>query len=361
MGLAQLIVSNFRNLASVSLQPLLRGFNIVYGNNGSGKTSLLESIYYLSLGRSFRNTTIERVIRHSEQAFSLFAHVTLNHGHAIPVGLERRIAKPLVLRVNGQDVSSISELAALLPVQLMDSHCHDLLDGGPSFRRKYLDWGLFYSNKQFLRAWQEFDRALKQRNASLRINQSKKERDAWLEPLIANALLLDQMRGAYVEQLMPLLESMIAELLPIASLSVAYQSGWDRSRAYADVLQQAENKDIQLGYTQYGPHKADLKIQINGVPAKDILSRGQQKLFVCAMIVTRGFLLQSVLNKRSIYLLDDLPSELDSASRTRLLGLLSRQDSQIFVTGIEFADAEASLTGSAVKMFHVEHGSFKEV
>lgn len=361
MTLHFLDIAGFRNLVAVKLQPISHGFNFIYGDNGSGKTSLLEAIYYLSLGRSFRSHIVERVIHHSEDKLGIFAHVALNAGQQVPIGLERHAGGDLKLRMNGKDVYSIAELANLLPVQLIDTHCHHLLDAGPAFRRKYLDWGIFYLNKSFLQRWRLYDRALKQRNAALRGQLSKKELDSWSHELIDYAQQLDTMRREYVGRLIPVLEQTIAELLSIADIQMTYYPGWDRNYGYAEILQQSIDRDCQLGYTQYGPHKADLKVMIKRVPAKDILSRGQQKLFVCAMIMARGAILQSSSNIRPIYLVDDLPSELDVINRTNLLALLSRQEAQVFITAVERNSCDNFITNSSVKMFHVEHGIVRDV
>lgn len=360
MALTHLEITHFRNLLSAELQPDPQGFNFVYGNNGSGKTSLLEAIYYLSLGRSFRSTITERIIHKSEEKLSIFAHVDSPSDQHTPVGLERNVEGDLKLRVNGKDAYSITDMANLLPVQLIDSHCHNLLDAGPVFRRKYLDWGIFYLNKSFLVKWRQFDRALKQRNAALRGQIARKELALWTHELIEAALQLDNMRRDYVGQLIPLLEQTISDLLTISDLRIHYQPGWDQTQEYAAILEQSMDRDFQLGYTQNGPHRADFKVTINRVPAKDILSRGQQKLFVCAMIVARGALLQNSEKSRPIYLVDDLPSELDVVNRSNLLTLLSKQKAQIFVTAVERDSCSGFLTSQSVKMFHVEHGNVKD-
>ncbi len=361
MALNLLAISAFRNLQSVKLNPIAEGFNFIYGKNGSGKTSLLEAIYYLSLGRSFRSVHADRVICHAADKLSLFGHISASSAQYIPLGLERYADGKAKFRVNGEEISSIAELASLLPVQLMDSHCYQLLDSGPVFRRKYLDFGLFYQTNDFLRTWRHYDRALKQRNAALRCRAPKRELDIWTHELVDRALSLDRLRRAYVDELVPLLVKMATELLPLFDLKITYQQGWERGCDYSEILLKTVDKDYQLGYTQCGPHKADLNIIINNIPAKDILSRGQQKLFVCAMILARGVLLQSHANKAPIYLVDDLPSELDITSHSRLVGLLSKQKAQVFVTAIEELAKEHFVTNAPMKMFHVEHGQVSEI
>jgi len=361
MPLTRLDIANFRNLTSIKLEPAFAGFNLLYGYNGSGKTSLLEAIYYLSLGRSFRSSLISRIIHHTADKFLIFAQTIINGDQAVSIGIERQLHGDVKIRIAGKDVYSTAELADLTPVQLINSHCYNLLDAGPVFRRKYLDWGVFYLNNNFLQVWRDLVQILKQRNAALRSQRPKKELDVWTQELITKATLLDQYRREYVLQLFPLLIKTVAELLPLSDLSISYQPGWNESTSYQDVLAASLDKDMQLGYTQFGPHRADLKITINKIIAKDILSRGQQKLFVCAMMLAQGALLYSCANKKPIYLIDDLPAELDIVSRTNLIALLSKQETQVFVTAVERESLGECLSMLPLKMFHVEHGNVTEV
>ncbi|MBV8802554.1 MAG: DNA replication and repair protein RecF, partial [Gammaproteobacteria bacterium] len=202
---------------------------------------------------------------------------------------------------------------------------------------------------------------LKQRNAALRNQVSFKEIDIWTQELILYGEQLERLRCDYLQLLIPLLENTIVELLGLSELKINYYRGWDHAKNYQDFLSQAFNRDMELGYTQFGPHKADLKLTIKGVPGKDILSRGQQKLFVCGMILARGMLLKKCVNKNPIYLVDDLPSELDKTSRISLMTLLSKQNAQIFVTAIECINENIFLVNNSLKMFHVEQGNVKEV
>jgi DNA replication and repair protein RecF len=302
-----------------------------------------------------------RIVRHSAEKFQLFAQKLSSGDQTIPIGLERHAQGDIKIRIAGQDAQSAADLANLTPVQLVNSSCFNLLDGGPLFRRKYLDWGIFYLNSDFLRVWRDVAQILKQRNAALRSRRPKQELSAWTEELVAKAAVLDQMRQAYVDLLIPLLRETVADLVTIPELELDYQPGWDQTLAYADVLHAALDKDIHLGHTQYGPHRADFKIKTRRIQAKDILSRGQQKLFVCAMILAQGALLNRHANKQPIYLIDDLPAELDTTSRANLIGLLSRQNTQIFVTAVERDGLGEALLRLPRKMFHVEHGEITEV
>lgn len=364
MPIISLRIADFRNITSAELAPCLQGLNIICGDNGSGKTSLLEAIHYLGLGRSFRSSTAARLIKYETVKFSLFSQIVNDSQRYIPVGVERDTRGSSRLRMAEQDVSSVMELASLIPIRLINSQSHQLFESGPAFRRKYLDWGLFYQFESFLPCWRHFERALKQRNAVLRDRRPTKELDIWSNELIKHALELDKLRREYVALLTPFLREMQTALLPTLDLQINYEPGWSENMDYATNLANTYNDDLRIGHTQLGPHRADFDIQINGVSAKHFLSRGQQKLLICAMILAQGMLLNKHANKGLIYLVDDLPSELDLQGKQKLISLLSRQQTQIFITAIEssmICDLVSDKTDMPMKVFHVEHGSVVEM
>lgn len=376
MALVALEIKHFRNLAAIELEPAKTGFNLIHGQNGSGKTSLLEAIYFLGIGRSFRSSLLERIINHEAESFSIFARIMGENEQFVPIGIERNKDKTSKIRLDGKDQSSIAELTRLMPIRLINAQNYSLLDGGPVFRRKYLDWGIFYLRADFLALWQKLERALKQRNAALRNRLSKNEVSIWTRELIEAAQPFHQARKEYVQQLAPLLLDLLPKLLKMdIEIGLEYLQGWSWQADYEAILEQAYFRDLGLGYTQFGPHKADLKVLINQVPAKDFLSRGQQKLFVCAMILAQGILLQKLVNKQPIYLIDDLPSELDSTSLERIIALLAQQQTQVFMTAIDpneitnvvnkaitteqFSEMGQVGVKIPITMFHVEQGKVK--
>jgi len=337
---------------------MLSGLNFIHGLNGSGKTSLLEAIYYLGRGRSFRSAIANHVISQSAEKFSIFAQIQAESQQTVPVGIERERDGSTRIRISGQDSGSSAELLGLIPSLLINSSCFNLLDAGPVFRRKYLDWGAFYLTPGFLPTWKMYERILKQRNAALRERRSKKELDIWSVELIKSATMLDALRRHFMAQLLPFLQSVLSTLIALPGLKLAYYPGWDEKLTYQDAMALSGDKDMYAGYTQQGPHRADFRMAIDQIPVKDILSRGQQKLFICAMIIAQGAMLNECVNRRPVYLIDDLPSELDINSRAHLMALLERQKAQVFITAVE----REALAGSSaqMKMFHVEHGRVTE-
>lgn len=366
MALGQLSIKNFRNLAQVELKLLTQGFNFFYGKNGSGKTSFLEVIYYLGHRRSFRSLNADHLIRYSSNCFNLFGKIFDSSGQIFPLGVERIEKGECRVRILGQDIATISELAAFLPMRLMNVHSHYLLEGSPVFRRKYLDWGIFYQNKEFYPIWFRFKRLLRQRNSALKKKVALSELISWTEQLAEAAKLFHDLRISYWHQLLPLLHDILSRhfsgFFDVSDLDITYQPGWDVTVSYEEMLETVLYQDLERGTTQYGPHRADLRLRFKKIPAKEALSTGQQKLLVCGMILAQGALLGKQVNKKPIYLIDDLPSELDIDSRQRFISILAEQQTQIFVTAVE----EDALSGifaqinSPVKMFHVKQGAIIE-
>lgn len=359
MPINVLRIKQFRNLNEIEFSPVVRGLNLITGNNGSGKTSLLEAIHYLGHGRSFRTANANRLINHLSDKFSIYSQL-LSEDRDVSVGAERSKAGEKVQRLAEQN-ASISDLASLLPLRIINSQSHQLFEAGPLNRRKYLDWGIFYQYPNFLECWRNFERVLKQRNALLRAKRPKNEINFWSEELAKHALEFDEFRRAYIRALTPHLCQLTSQLLDLSDLEINYLPGWDESMDYPSILAENMLEDYQFGYTQAGPHRADLDIRINGLSIKHFLSRGQQKLLICAMIIAQGSLYSQHINKDLIYLIDDLPAELDRQSKTKLISAFAQQNMQVFITAIEkdMIDVNSDL-GVAKKVFHVEHGNLRE-
>lgn len=364
MTIKVLRISNFRNLASVEIVPALSGLNIICGNNGDGKTSLLEAIYFLGLGRSFRTSTASRLLRQGQEIFSLFSQLVTDNSRDLSLGVLREANGTMRMRVNESDSMSMAELATLLPIRLINSQSHLLFESGPSYRRKYLDWGLFYQDSSFLQTWRNYERVFKQRNVVLRDRRPKSELTPWTDELIKYGLELDKLRRHYVAALTPIVIEIVGQLLDLPALTLVYHSGWDDRLEFSEALAKNYHDEMRLGHTQCGPQRADLEIMVGDIPVKHFLSRGQQKLLICAIIIAQGKLLAGLANHGLIYLIDDLPAELDLLSRQKLLSLLSKQQTQIFITAIE-RDTICDLLGDShnvpVKVFHVEHGNIVEM
>ena len=358
MHLTQLDIRQVRNLHDVKIKPEKR-CNYIYGDNASGKTSVLEAIYLLSIARSFRTTHIKHVISHNEAALQVFARIEKDeYGESTAIGLERSAQKTRI-RINGADVKQVSELSSILPVQIINPDVHKLLEQGPKYRRQFIDWGVFHVEHPFLLAWQQYYRVLKQRNAALRKKQPKNVITLWDEQLIRFAKSITLSRETYLLGFLPIFNQYVKKLMGL-SVDIIYQRGWNSAFSFTETLENSYEKDFFKGFTSFGPHRADLQIVHNGTLVQNCFSRGQQKLLVCAMRLAQITHLKRETDQQSILLVDDLAAELDVKHRQNLIELLVDTEAQLFVTATE-ENSFVFPSEIDFKMFHVEHGNVKEV
>lgn len=354
MSLTRLHIDTFRNISSAQLNPG-DGLNLIYGENGSGKTSILEAIYFLGMGRSFRSHLSQRVIQHNDDKLTLFANLSLGDRES-KIGLRRFRSGETEVKINGDNIKRLSTLAETLPIQVITPESFSLLFEGPKSRRQFIDWGAFHSDKSFHLAWANVKRILKQRNQLLKNQVSYSQIHFWDKELVRYSEQVTDIRKQYVDSLNEQLKGIIGEFLPQVEVKVSFTRGWDSKTDFGQLLETQYLRDVAAGNTGSGPHKADLRLRVGILPVQDALSRGQLKLLVCALRIAQGKLLKQQTDKNSIYLVDDLPSELDAKHRQLLLQQLMDTGAQVFVTAIDPAAIVDSLATPPSKMFHVELG-----
>jgi DNA replication and repair protein RecF len=354
--LSHITIHNLRNLAAVDISPGPK-INLLYGPNGSGKSSFLEAIHLLGLGRSFRTHLNSRVIEHNQPQFQLHAKVSQANGET-PIGLAKQRSGQTTMKISGNPVTSIVSLAELLPLQLLFPDGHTLIKEGPKVRRQFIDWGVFHVEHQFYSHWQRAERAIKQRNAVLktRLNTSAANLAIWDQEICAMAALLDESRSNYIKQLTPTFNALLTSLLPEAPVTLDYYRGWSNEFTLSEVLIRNRPRDFELGYTQLGPHRAEIILNTNGLPVKDTLSQGQHKTLIYALRLAQGCLLHQQTAKSPVYLIDDLPAELDEAKLTMVGHLLNTLEAQVYITGTHKNLFSSLIEIPDTKMFHVKHG-----
>lgn len=358
MLLTRLQVRNVRNLKQVSLDSL-RPINVLFGVNGSGKTSLLEALYLLLAGRPFRGAQLRPVLSEGTDECTVFAELSMDSiRHSL--GMQRTKADKPTIKLNGERLQTLSELVRIVPIQVLNAEAFSLLTGGPGERREFMDWGLFHVEQNFHPAWQQARRALQQRNALIRHGKiDRPQLLLWSQEYARYGVLLDQLRHDYVAALAPLFRQVLSELNPtlVERVALVYARGWPRDQELEQLLVDGIDRDLQQGFTRLGPHRADLRVQVGGAAAADILSRGQLKLTVASLRIAQARLLRERSGKHCLFLVDDLPAELDSLHRRQLCQSLEQIGAQIFVTCIEPGDiADCWQHGDNMAMFHVEHG-----
>ncbi len=352
------MLQGMRNLASLSFSPSPQ-INLIYGANGSGKTSLLESIHFLAYCKSFRTHKSKFLVQHGQDSLTAFCKLPGQQ-----LGIERSLKGERRIKLNGQWLNNAAQLASLLPVQLLDPTMFKLLEGSPQFRREYLDWGVFHVEHDFISIWRQFKIAHKTRNALLKqgskssVAISETERQIWHESLAKLANQITVMRKTYLTELKPIFDDYMSRLNSSVEVSMAFYQGWGKDKDYLQLLNEGWFSDLKQGFTQQGPQRADLRLKVNGMPAVEVLSRGQQKMVVCALKLAQAKLYQQATKKPCIFLVDDLAAELDINHRKALCSLLEELECQVFVTAVEAAQiADCWSPLSNVKKFHVEHGN----
>ncbi|MEX1033986.1 MAG: DNA replication/repair protein RecF [Cellvibrionaceae bacterium] len=357
MPLSRLIVSNLRNLKQVELTPHPR-LNLIYGENGSGKTSLLEAVNVLGLGRSFRSHRPKPIINYDADRMTLYGEVS--GGRIARIGVEKTRQGDSTIRVDGRNVLSAAELAEHLPVLSLNAGSFELINGPPKLRRQLLDWLAFHVEPNFLKTWRDLQYCLKQRNSLLRRGRiSDFELRPWDKQLVALAAEIDAIRRASFGPFLHAVEALDGLLSDVGDIVLDYRRGWKSGEDYQDLLENSFEQDILRGYTQTGPHRADIRISLNGENAADVLSRGQQKVVVSALVVALGVVFNRMTEKQVIFLVDDLPAELDAAHSRQLGQWLASLNAQVFVTGVEKASLTAMWSEQQLGQaagFHVEHG-----
>ncbi|MCW8093436.1 DNA replication/repair protein RecF [Alteromonas sp. ASW11-130] len=361
MKLAQVQISNFRNISSACLN-LSPSLSVIRGQNGSGKSSLLEAIYYLGYGRSFRTNKHESVIKEEQSSFSVFAKCDIDNSSPIKVGIQRTRTNEVTCNVNGEHSKKLSDLVSLVPVQLFTPQSTDLLVGSPSDRRRFIDWGVFHVEQSFQAQSRTYQLLLKQRNAIIKKGDdlTRPEHSFWTEKLKESAEFISLKRQQYIQALIPYFKSIMEQFLPEFCVEIAYYRGWDKHHSFEEALQRKRDYDYRVGYTSVGPHKADLKIKVNSVSAQEMLSRGQLRMTVAALQLAQTKLFNAQSQRQSIFLLDDIGAELDSIRREKFLTSLLETNTQVVVTAIVGEMIDFVKNYNDKRMFHVEHGIVKE-
>jgi DNA replication and repair protein RecF len=356
MILAELRIEDLRCIETAELG-FGPGINLIYGANGAGKTSILEAAFLLGRGRSFRTRSNERLIRHGQ---ALCRTVGRTAGE-LPqtLGIETRRATDSELgtaaRLNGASVRSYAELATAFPVQVLDPDSHKLIEDSATRRRRWLDWVVFHVEPPFASAWARYQRALLQRNAALK--RGLDSLDTWDHELAKEGEVLSASRQRTLAALQPYWAALTEELLGV-EVSLGYVAGWDQSAPLIDALAASLSRDRDRGVTHVGPHRADVSLRIRGKAAREILSRGQQKLAAVALSLSQLEFLKAEHDLRPTLLLDDPSAELDQERLGRFIARVQALDTQILVTALE---RDYRLFGQPEHVFHVEQGRVNRV
>ncbi len=358
MSLTRLEIVGIRNIHQATLE-LNPAINLIYGRNGSGKTSILESVYLLGAGRSYRNLSVEPLISRHQDECLVRGHITTGTTQHT-IGVLRRRGGGREIRVDGKDVRRATDLASRLPTLVVGPEAINLLLGPPAVRRRFLNWGLFHVEPSFTGIWEDANRCLRQRNELLRRNASADELDTWTRELVRHSEQLDEIRADYARNYEKVFLEHCEQLTDLADISCRYYRGWSHATALQEIYEKDEETDRKRGYTQRGFQRADVRISVAGEEVIGACSRGELKIISWTMMISQGAMLGGAAASNLVYLVDDLGSELDRQHRERICAYLMSTGRQVLATGIEQDRLVEFWKEKDIKLFHVEHGSVKE-
>ncbi|HET9835897.1 MAG TPA: DNA replication/repair protein RecF [Rhodanobacteraceae bacterium] len=355
MRIELLRAHHLRCFEAVEVTPGPR-LNWLVGPNGAGKTSLLEAVYLLSHGHSFRAGARDALIQRERSGFDLFAELgRKDAGHRIGLG---RTGGEWQVQIDGESRATLSPLLELCAVVCFEPGSHALITGAAEQRRRFLDWGVFHVEHHSLDLWRDYRRALRQRNALLKQEGNADRFLFWEAELGRLGEGIDQGRRAYFETLRRHVAGLASAFLPeMGELRMSFRSGWNREQSLESQLAEHRAKDIARGHTRLGPHHADWRLEFEQAPGRDFLSRGQTKLAALACVLAQAGAFAEQWGEWPLLCLDDLTSELDETHQGLVLGWVAERPAQVWLTATQLPRVGTK----QAERFHVEHGNLRRI
>jgi DNA replication and repair protein RecF len=341
----ELNLKHFRCFENIKIS-FTPGINLVYGSNGSGKTSILEATYLAGRGRSFRTNYLSDLIHRDHKDSIVFLQGSQNQ---LDFRIGCQISSSLLIKLNNEILRKRTLLLDYFPLQIITPISHQLVDSGPSNRRKFIDWGLFHVEQSYRSNWSQFHRVLKQRNKVLKTKGN--DLKSWDEQFIFVANLLHEHRKQYFEQLSEYFVRIQEELIGEKFADITYFPGWNINAGLKIDLDKNRSNDFLAGFTHVGCHKSDIKFSF--VRSKrNVLSRGQQKLLVFSLQLSQCLHLKDKTGLTPVLLVDDISSELDKNYLNRLVSVIGDLELQSIISSIEPDNINSERISNT---FHVEH------
>lgn len=351
--LRRLVIRDFRNLAHVALEVPAAGAALV-GDNGHGKSNLLEAVYYLHLFRSSRGARDPELVRFGAPGFHVSGLAEGSRVDAVSAGFERDSGRRRVL-LDGVACTRLTDALGAVPSVSVAPADVALVAGPPADRRHFLDLLLASSSRRYLAALRDYRTALSQRNAALRARAGRAQAMVWEVPLAMHGAVLRVERAAFVAWAAPRFRGIGEALAERGALHVRYRSavalpgeaGEDAARdALAAALAEGRERDLDRAMTHTGPHRDDLDLRLGGVSLRRFGSAGQQRSAAIALRLLECGWHHEHGGREPLLLLDDPVAELDRARAARVLALLTaRPGGQVLLAVPREDDVPAPLAG----------------
>ncbi|MBK9290374.1 MAG: DNA replication/repair protein RecF [Bacteroidetes bacterium] len=361
MHLSKLHLLDFKNCAGATLDFSER-INCFIGNNGAGKTNLLDSIHYLSYCKSYFNLQDQQNIRNGGELFSIDG-IYVNSSDQFRVQCVQRRNQKKSFRIDKKELDRLADHIGRIPLVMVSPYDRDLINDGSELRRKFLDSMIAQYDPVYLDALIRYNKALMQRNTLFR-NASPQGPDPslvalWDEQLLPSGRLIYERRSAFIGEYVPVFARYYASLSGSAEVAeLAYESTL-ADQPFDEILRESFARDVQLGYTSRGIHRDDLSFYLNGMPLKKFGSQGQQKSYAIALKLAQFEHTASKKQMKPILLLDDIFDKLDDRRVQYLIELVSGDlFGQVFITDTQ-AERIMQLfahTDIPHKIFYVSQG-----
>ena len=358
MPLQSLQTHHFRNLSDVNLE-LDPGLQLVFGDNASGKTSLLDAIHVLCSAKSFLGATPRKLMQFQQDSMSLNGIIQQPDLAGLPLQFKWQ-SSHIQLSAGYNTIRRTSDYASYQPVQSITPLSYRIIDDTPETRRRFMDWGVFHVKPGYIEDWRRFQRSLGHRNTMLRSGTDNRTLTAWNQEFVDLANRVDAHRSSYLSEYQSTFDVLATHFFPQHELAINYFRGWDHEKELLQLLEDSLSKDAERRYTLYGPQRADLQIKLNHRPARDVASRGQKKLITFALYLSQSLFQQQSGARGGILLIDDLPSELDHEHQGQVLDFLMTTPAQVVISCIDRQQIDIP-AASVKKLFHVKQGRVKEV
>ena len=355
MSFTKISLKRFRCFEELELD-LSPGVNFFYGTNGSGKTSILESIFMFSSGKSFKSSNITSLINYKFDNFSLKAFDS-ERGYVAEI--QKNINKPISVQLNNSKITT-SKLIREFPCSPIHNNTFSFADAPPEFRRKLLDRSIFIADEKFSGTWFSFYRSLKQRNSSLK-KGIRDEIPIWNNSFIKEGESLSCLRRSFFELTLLEFKNFLNLTKPnnifsfFNDINITFFNGWGDDQSLNDVLEKNVEADFRRKTTTKGPHKADIKFLINDIDARQILSRGEQKFFSILWSCSQHEVLKKHYGLKPTLIIDDIKSELDDRVFGLFIELLKYNKNQVIFSCIDnHFSSKINTEFNDFKKFHVE-------
>lgn len=361
MFLQKLILTGFKNYDAAELN-FSDKVNCFVGNNGVGKTNILDAIYYLSFCKSYFNSIDNQNIKHDDDFFAIHGTYNNQENTSDRVSCIQKRNHKKVFKINTEAYSRLADHIGTIPLVMISPYDRDLINDGSELRRKYIDGVISQFDKVYLNELLNYNKTLQQRNSLLKQmfesrNSDSSTLEVWNDKLVHHGEKIYNKRKTFIEDFNPLFEEYYGTLVGAKeAVSISYESQLHNT-SFDELLKNSFDKDRIIRYTSVGVHKDDLTFKINDYPVKKFGSQGQQKSFVIAIKLAQFEFTRRVKSFKPILLLDDIFDKLDDSRVMQIIQLVSENNfGQVFIT-----DTQRQRIEKIFKIVSIDHKIFSVV